>query len=212
MTEREFENDLLPVLAGRWKGMVTRYPKGADDYGRKVADEANLYIWEALGTFQIDSAIEAARAVSRRIPCLPDKKSYKWLVQEIRSAINGMIREQRADMWTWEDECTLWHIVADFVRRGAAYDEVEVARQYLGKNPSIDERDEAYKVLCKHVDEVRDRSIKRQARSEEEAKTAYPYPRQAIEVMKHEREEWQKRYDAAMECRDVQSELAGLLG
>jgi len=212
MTDREFENDLLPVLSGRWKGMVRRYPKAADDFERKAADEANEFIWEALGEFQKDDAIEAARTISRRIQALPEGKTYRWVVGKIREELLRKEINQHPDHWTWQDECHFWHTVASFVREGKEYDEVEVARQYCGKNPTVQERDEAYAVLCRHIDGVRGRLLDRKSvGTSDDAAQAAPYPRDQIEYMKHDRMDWLYRKAQADSVRAGLSELSGLL-
>lgn len=211
MTPKEFKEDVLPVLAGRWKGMVRTPGKNADSFAYKAADEANMHIWDSLSEFPAKDVIEQARETSNHIPCLPEGKNYHWLVRQIRGGLIAKRNAAQGDRWNWSDECTMWHIMADYARRGKQCDEVDIARNQIGKNPCVEEQEAAYTVLCKHVDGCRERAVKRGQCTEHESVDMYPYPREALEQIKHNREEWLATRQVMIDCQGTLSEIAGLL-
>lgn len=184
MTEHEFQNELLPVLAGIWPKMVTRARTNATDFDRVAAREANRHIFRILGKFELEAAKQAARDYGMEHPGAPAYQDYGRILDGIRNMIQGDRREFVDDpaRWTWQDELNLGFCLATHrpaVDAGRLSSDFEnplwVCRNLLGKNPSAFEREQAKFVLTKHITGVRER-MKERGRPHAEAEALVPDP------------------------------------
>jgi hypothetical protein len=210
LTKEEFQNQIVPAIRSLWPraGLVAKRVRPANDhdaidirrYNEELAmgAEKNARVWRILNSYPVDDVMLIIRQQGDR-HLDGDQRGGNYVLSAIRSALHdaygpppasedsGAFRP-RIDpaRWTWQDEGNLWHVLGDLARRGREEDELHVCRKIVGKNPGINERDDAYRTLCKRIDETRKRAMER-GLTQDEAYSKYLYPREAIESIREAR-------------------------
>ena len=228
MTEHEFKEQVIPCVAAFWPRLVTVSVRPAREhdaadiqrYNQQVAfsREKNSRIWNLVNRYPVDEILIIIRAVGQTHMEFPEYKGPGWVLSTIRDRIHmeyGTPTDQETDRprrdpsrWTWHDEMNLWHILADMARRNVAGDELQTAREWLGKNPSINERDEGYQIICKHLDQTRQRVVDRGDMNMDEARIQYEYPRERVRRILEGYADWDHRRAEMLAAKQRAAEQA----
>jgi hypothetical protein len=239
MTEQDFSDQILPAIHALWPRVVKLNVKPVREHGSQAdlyadqkryerdlaaAKEKNNQAWRIVRNYQAEDALDAIRRVGETHIDFPEHRGRGWVLNAIRQELRqryGVPAGQDDDggrprfdpaAWTWQDEANLWFVLADLARSGKEMDELEVARKRLGKNPSIDERDRAYQILCNHVSEARKRATSRDGITPADAERRYPFPRDVVEEIRQGRADWLAARAEQAVCANMAAEMAEMFG